>query len=101
MTPFPPLFSLWRRQTSYLLIFFAGDPLNILGAIPTVALDYAPLWNFNLFAWSNYSIANGIRTRMTGEFEVLGMAAAGYVTAPDGSPLVTQNLVTSEYFLSH
>lgn len=35
---------------------------------------------------------------MTGEFEVLGMAAAGYVTAPDGTPLVTQNLVTSEYF---
>lgn len=25
------------------------------------------------------------------------MAAAGYVTAPDGTPLVTQNLVTSKY----
>lgn len=33
---------------------------------------------------------------MTGEFEVLGMAAAGYVTSPDGSPLETQNLVTSK-----
>ena len=64
-----------------------GDPLNILGAIPTVAYDYSPLWNFNLYMWTNYSIAAGIRTRLTGEFEVLGMAAAGYVTNPDGTPL--------------
>ena len=61
-----------------------------------MALDYAPLWNFNLFTWTNYSIENGIRTRMTGEFEVLGMAAAGYITSPDGSPLETQDLVTSK-----
>lgn len=33
---------------------------------------------------------------MTGEFEVLGMAAAGYVTSPDGSALETQDLVTSK-----
>ena len=72
-----------------------GDPLNILGAIPTVALDYSPLWNFNLFQWTNYSIENGIRTRMFSEFHVLGMAAAGYITSPDGSPLVTQKIVTN------
>ena len=72
-----------------------GDPLNVLGAIPTVALDYCPLWNFNLYAWTNYSIENGIRTRLYGEFHVLGMAAAGYITAPDGSPLETQKIVTN------
>ena len=32
---------------------------------------------------------------MTGEFEVLGMAAAGYVTAPNGLALETQNIVTN------
>ncbi|KAF2670242.1 hypothetical protein BT63DRAFT_439316 [Microthyrium microscopicum] len=72
-----------------------GDPLNILGAIPTVAYDYSPLWNFELFTWTNYSIANGIRTRMTGEFEVLGMAAAGYVTNPDGTPLSDAGIVNN------
>ncbi|KAK5681348.1 hypothetical protein LTR17_027489 [Elasticomyces elasticus] len=61
-----------------------GNPLNILGAIPTVAYDYSPLWNFELFTWTNYSTVNGIRTRLTAEFEVLGMAAAGYVTDPTG-----------------
>lgn len=59
----------------------------ILSAIPSVAYDYSPLWNFNLSAWANFSIENGICTRLTGEFEVLGMAAAGYVTNPDVTPL--------------
>ncbi|KAK3680936.1 hypothetical protein LTR37_021028 [Vermiconidia calcicola] len=84
----------WRQGLSS-AINGDGDPLNILGAIPTVALDYSPLWNFNLFSWTDYSIEAGIRTRMTGEFEVLGMAAAGYVTSPDGSQLETQNIVTT------
>ena len=52
----------WRQGLSS-AILGEGDPLNILGAIPTVALDYAPLWNFNLFEWTNYSIQAGIRTR--------------------------------------
>ncbi|KAI1621946.1 hypothetical protein EDD37DRAFT_611444 [Exophiala viscosa] len=71
----------WRQGLSS-AILGDGNPLNILGAIPSVAYDYSPLWDFNLFAWTNYSIENGIRTRLTGEFEVLGMAAAGYVTNP-------------------
>ena len=83
------------RQGLNSAILGEGDELNILGAIPTVALDYAPLWNFNLFRWTNYSIEAGIRTRLTGEFDVLGMAAAGYVTSPDGSPLETQKIVTN------
>jgi hypothetical protein len=80
-----------------LTLFFlsTGDPLNILGAIPNVALDYSPLWNFNLFTWTNYSIENNIRTRLTGEFEVLGMAAAGYVTNPDGTPLSNLDIITN------
>jgi hypothetical protein len=69
--------------------FFIGNPFNILGAIPTVAFDHSPLWNFELFTWTDYSIKNGIRTRLTGEFEVLGMAAAGYLTNPSGGPLET------------
>jgi hypothetical protein len=76
----------WRQGLNS-HILQEGDPLNILGAIPTVAYDYSPLWNFNLYMWTNYSIAAGIRTRLTGEFEVLGMAAAGYVTNPDETPL--------------
>jgi hypothetical protein len=84
----------WRQGLNS-HILQEGDPLNILGAIPTVALDYSPLWNFNLYKWTNYSIANGIRTRLTGEFEVLGMAAAGYITNADGSPLGDAKIFTN------
>jgi hypothetical protein len=84
----------WRQGLNS-AILGEGNPLNILGAIPTVAFDYSPLWNFNLYAWTNYSIKNGIRTRLTGEFEVLGMAAAGYVTNTDGTPLSDAGIVNN------
>jgi hypothetical protein len=75
--------------------FFSGNPLNILGAIPTVAFDYSPLWNFELFTWTDYSIKNGIRTRLTGEFEVLSTAAAGYLTSPSGGPLEDNKIINN------
>jgi hypothetical protein len=84
----------WRQGLNS-AILGEGNPLNILGAIPTVAYDYSPLWDFNLWTWTNYSIEKGIRTRLTGEFEVLGMAAAGYVTNPDGSPLGDAGIVNN------
>lgn len=84
----------WRQGLNS-AILGEGNPLNILGAIPTVAYDYSPLWDFNLWTWTEYSIKNGIRTRLTGEFEVLGMAAAGYVTNPDGSPLGDAGIVNN------
>ncbi|KAK6388009.1 hypothetical protein LTR81_027238 [Elasticomyces elasticus] len=60
-----------------------------------VTYDYSPLWNFELFTWTNYSIVNGIRTRLTAEFEVLGMAAAGYVTDPNGDPLSDAKIISN------
>jgi hypothetical protein len=84
----------WRQGLSS-AILGEGNPLNVLGAIPTVAYDYCPLWDFNLFTWTDYAIKNGIRTRLTGEFEVLGMAAAGYVTSPDGTPLKSAGFVNN------
>ncbi|KAG4432202.1 hypothetical protein IFR05_012325 [Cadophora sp. M221] len=84
----------WRQGLDS-AILGEGNPLNILGAIPTIAFDYAPIWNFNLFTWTDFAIKNGIRTRLTGEFEVLGMAAAGYVTAPGGAPLEDNKIVTN------
>lgn len=84
----------WRQGLNS-AILGEGNPLNILGAIPTVAYDYSPLWNFELFTWTNYSIEHGIRTRLTGEFEVLGMAAAGYVTDPNGDPLGDAGIINN------
>ncbi|KAK3621122.1 hypothetical protein LTR56_022986 [Elasticomyces elasticus] len=84
----------WRQGLDS-SILGEGNPLNILGAIPTVAYDYSPLWNFELFTWTKYSIENGIRTRLTAEFEVLGMAAAGYVTDPNGDALSDAKIINN------
>lgn len=64
-----------------------GNPLNILGVIPTVALDYSLLWSFELFTWTGHIIKSDIRARLTGEFGVVDMAAAGRLTSPNGGPL--------------
>jgi hypothetical protein len=73
----------------------SGNPLNVLGAIPTVALDYSPIWDFNLYAWTNYSISAGLVTRLDAEFQVLGLAEAGYITNPDGTPLGSSGLINN------
>ncbi len=40
-----------------------------------------------MYEWTPYAIASGYRTRLTGEFDVLAIAADGYVTAMGGGPL--------------
>lgn len=62
-----------------------GGPLNILGGIPTVATDYSPLWDLNLGEWTPEAIERGYRTRLTEEFQILGMVERGFITGPGGS----------------
>ena len=59
--------------------------LNILGGIPTVATDYSPLWDLNVGEWTADAIAQGYRSRLTGEFDVLGFVQRGWITGPGGA----------------
>lgn len=61
-----------------------GSPLNILGGIPTVATDYSPLWDLNLGEWSQEAIDRGYVSRLTEEFQILGLVERGFITAPGG-----------------
>jgi hypothetical protein len=63
-----------------------GPPLNVLGGIPTVALDYSPLWDMNLGEWTQEAIDLGYRSRLIEEFQILGMVQRGFVTGPGGEP---------------
>ncbi len=54
-----------------------GDPLNVLGGIPTVATDYSPIWDVNIGEWTPYAIRAGYRTRMFDEFQYLGEFVCG------------------------
>jgi hypothetical protein len=61
-------------------------PNNTLGGIPTIALDYSPAWDANLYTWTNDAIAKGYRQQLREEFQILTYAQDGLITGPGGAP---------------
>ncbi len=74
-----------QRQGLTSALIDGGGPLNVFGGIPTVATDYSPLWDANIYSWAQDAIDNGYRARNLQEFEILGLADQGWVTGPDGA----------------
>lgn len=60
-------------------------PFNVLGGIPTLALDYSPLWDVNVSEWTQEAIVNGFRSRLTDEFQILTFVQNGFITGPLGA----------------
>jgi hypothetical protein len=46
-------------------------PNNTLGGIPTIALDYSPAWDANLYTWSQDAINRDFRGQLREEFNIL------------------------------
>jgi hypothetical protein len=65
----------------------AAGPLNVFGGVPTVALDYSPLWDMNVGVWTQEAIDRGYRSRMIDEFQFLGMVQRGFITGAPGTPI--------------
>jgi hypothetical protein len=61
-------------------------PNNTLGGIPTIALDYSPAWDANLFTWTQDAINKGYRQQLREEFQILTYVQDGLLTAPGGAP---------------
>ena len=61
-------------------------PNNVLGGIPTFALDYSPAWDAQLYAWTAEAIERGFRGQLREEFQVLTFAQDGLITGPGGTP---------------
>jgi len=61
------------------------DPLHVIGGIPTLALDYSPMWDINLGQWSPDAVRRGYRSRLIDEFQLLGFVRRGHITGPDGA----------------
>jgi hypothetical protein len=74
-----------RQGLSSALLAEGRGPLNVLGGIPTVATDYSPLWDINLGEWTDEAIANGYRSRVIEEFQILGLVEQGWITGPAGA----------------
>jgi hypothetical protein len=61
-------------------------PNNTLGGIPTLALDYSPAWDANLYEWTPSAIISGFRGQLREEFNILTFVADGLLTGPGGAP---------------
>src|SRR6202007_716382 len=59
---------------------------NTLWDIPTTATDYTPVWDANLYEWTDDAIRKGYRGLLTEEFRILKLARDGYITGPNGAP---------------
>lgn len=59
-------------------------PNNVLGGIPTVATDYSPAWDAQLFEWTQDAISKGYRGQVREEFQILTFVQDGLITGPGG-----------------
>jgi hypothetical protein len=60
-------------------------PNNVLGGIPTIATDYSPFWDAQLFEWTPDAISKGYRGQVREEFQILTFVEDGLITGPGGS----------------
>jgi hypothetical protein len=59
-------------------------PNNVLGGIPTIATDYSPVWDAQLFEWTQNAINQGFRGQVREEFQLLTFVQDGLITGPGG-----------------
>lgn len=65
-----------------------GSPLNVLGGIPTINLDYSPIWRLFPVRWTADAIEKGYRTKLTDAIHIENAGAKGIVEsiAEGGGP---------------
>src|SRR6266550_7883961 len=59
-------------------------PNNVVGGIPTNALDYSPAWDAQLFEWTQDAINKGYRGQVREEFQILTFVQDSLITGPGG-----------------
>jgi len=75
-----------QRQGLGAALLDGPRPNNTFGGIPTTATDYSPVWDANVYEWTEEAIEKGYRGLLTEEFRILKMARDGYITGPGGAP---------------
>lgn len=72
-----------QRQGLNSAITDGGGPLNVFGGVPTIAGDYSPMWDLNLWTWTDAAVKSNYRSRMTEEFSILRLVQEGHIVGPD------------------
>jgi hypothetical protein len=73
------------RQGLFAALTDSHRPNNVFGGIPTIAPDYSPLWNGNLYEWTPDSVNRGYRGQLREEFQILTYVQDGILTGPNGT----------------
>ncbi len=84
-----------QRQGLNSAIVDGNGPINIFGGVPTIALDYSPLWDLNLGVWTSNAIQRGYRSRLTEEFQILRFAQQGWITGPNGKEYGSTGIIVN------
>jgi hypothetical protein len=61
-------------------------PLNVLGGIPTINLDYSPMWRVFPVKWTDEAIRKGYRTKMTDAIAIEDAGERGIIESVAGGP---------------
>lgn len=72
-----------QRQGLNSAIMDGGGPLNVFGGVPTIAGDYSPMWDLNLWTWTDAALQKNYGSRMTEEFSILRLVQEGHIVGPD------------------
>lgn len=81
------------RQGLNSAIAAGRDPINVFGGIPTVNLDYSPLWDAMLLQWTDNAVEQGYQTRIIDAFQALQYETRGHLTSPEGGPVESSGIV--------
>ncbi len=75
-----------QRQGIFAALTDGHRPNNTFGGVPTTATDYSPVWDANIYEWTEDAIDQGFRGLQNEEFRILALARDGYITGPNGAP---------------
>jgi len=82
-----------QRQGLSATLLDGYRPNNTFGAIPTLALDYSPLWDVQQYEWTQDAINKGYRSQLREEFEILTLVEDGILTGPNGGQFGTAGII--------
>lgn len=76
----------FRQGVNSALSDGGNGPLNVLGGIPTINLDYSPIWRLFPVVWTAEAIEKGWRTKLTNAIDIENAGAKGIVQSIAGGP---------------
>lgn len=68
-------------------------PNNTFGGIPSLALDYSPIWDAQIYQWAPSYVRQGQVGLLNEEFRILALATDGVLTGLNGAPFGSAGFV--------